>query len=105
MKTNNCIAVKVPDLERAKKFYGETLGLKLNSAETAENMLVYDTGELMLYIEKSENVQQPVPSFSASNIEEIKQKVKAEGCEIIWESNSGFWFKDPFGITYDVIKS
>lgn len=105
MRTNSCIGIKVPDLKKARKFYGDVLGLKIVEEESGEDMLVIDSGTLMIYIERSDVLQPPVPSFTAQNIDEIRQKVLDEGCEIIREFNSGFWFKDPFGITYDVIKS
>jgi catechol 2,3-dioxygenase-like lactoylglutathione lyase family enzyme len=105
MRTNSCIGIKVPDLQKARKFYGDVLGLKIVEEESGENLLVIDSGTLMIYIERSDMLQPPVPSFSVQNIDEIRQKVLNEGCEIISEFKNGFWFKDPFGITYDVISS
>jgi catechol 2,3-dioxygenase-like lactoylglutathione lyase family enzyme len=101
-KTNNCIGIKVGDLDKAEKFYSGVLGFTLKAK--TKKMLEYDTGHLMLYVEKSEVLQPPVPSLSVTSSEEAKTFLINNGCELVSEFKEGFWFKDPFGITYDVIQ-
>ncbi len=101
-KTNNCIAIKVSELDKAEKFYSGLLGFTLKSK--SEKTLEYDTGHLMLYVEKSDISQPPVPSISVANAEEAKELLINNGCKIVSEFKGGFWFNDPFGITYDVIQ-
>jgi catechol 2,3-dioxygenase-like lactoylglutathione lyase family enzyme len=44
----------VADLDRARGFYGETLGLELAEEETEEGVLVYKTGATRLVVYRSE---------------------------------------------------
>lgn len=101
-ETNNCVAIKVKNLEEAKKFYGEVLSLKLVS-ET-DSLLEFETGNFCLYVEKDNSPQSPVPSFTVASSEAAKDRLLKNGCTIVKEFKGGFWFKDPFGITYDIIE-
>jgi catechol 2,3-dioxygenase-like lactoylglutathione lyase family enzyme len=107
--------LSVTDLERAKKFYGETLGLKSDGV-IAEGHAVYEAGEgtfLVIY-ERSEpsKAENTAASFSVDDVEGTVQWLKDRG--VIFEEydspelktiNSiatigdlkGAWFKDPDG--------
>jgi catechol 2,3-dioxygenase-like lactoylglutathione lyase family enzyme len=100
---NTSIAIRVNDLDIAKKFYAETLGLKV-MYQTSE-MLVFDTGSFQLFIEKDDEVHPPVPSFTVESVSAAKEHLTGAGCSIVREFKGGFWFKDPFGIVYDVIEN
>jgi len=101
-KSNNCIGIKVNDLNKAENFYGNVMGFKL--MEKSGKLISFDTGHFILYVEKNENLQSPVPSFSVDNVSDTKDHLIKNGCEIVWETHGCFWFKDPFGIVYDVIQ-
>jgi catechol 2,3-dioxygenase-like lactoylglutathione lyase family enzyme len=101
-KTNGCIGLKVIDLDKAEKFYSEILKLQILSKN--ENQLVYNTGHLTFFIEKSDNAQAPVPSFSVDNFEEAKEILLNAGCEYIQGGKNWLWFKDPFGNVFDIIE-
>ena len=105
----------VTDIERAKKFYGGTLGLNMNQ-DLADGHLMYDAGDgtfLVIY-------ERPTPtkadntaaSFFVDDIEAVVQGLKDRG--VVFEEydfpgmktvNSiatmgnvrGAWFKDPDG--------
>jgi catechol 2,3-dioxygenase-like lactoylglutathione lyase family enzyme len=107
--------VSVTDLERAKKFYGETLGLK-SDGEIAEDHVVYEAGDgtfLVIYKRpqppKAENT---VAAFSVDDVEATVQWLKDRG--VVFEEYDspglktidsiatigelkGAWFKDPDG--------
>ena len=46
--------VAVADLERARRFYGDVLGLELSDRGTEEGVLVYRTGATQLVVYQSE---------------------------------------------------
>jgi catechol 2,3-dioxygenase-like lactoylglutathione lyase family enzyme len=100
---NTSIAIRVNDLGIAKKFYAETLGLKI-VYHTSE-MIVCDAGSFQLFIEKDDIPHPPVPSFTVESISAAKEHLTGAGCSIIREFKGGFWFKDLFGIVYDVIEN
>ena len=107
--------LSVTNLERAKKFYGETLGLKSNG-ELALDHVEYEAGEgtfLVIYVRpeppKAENT---AASFIVDDVEVIVKWLKERG--VVFEeydlpglktTNSiatlgdlkGAWFKDPDG--------
>lgn len=100
---NTSIAIRVNDLNIAKKFYAENLGLKI-VYQTSE-MLVFDTGSFQLFVEKDDHAHPPVPSFTVDDISQTKDHLIQAGSEIVREFKGGLWFKDPFGIVYDVIEN
>ena len=107
--------LSVTNLERAKKFYGDTLGLKSNG-KIAEGHVVFETGEdsyLVVYERpdppKAENT---VASFTVEDVEKTAQWLKDQG--VVFEEYDfpglrtvdgiatigdlkGCWFKDPDG--------
>ncbi|UCF98335.1 MAG: VOC family protein [Spirochaetaceae bacterium] len=107
--------LSVTDLQRAKKFYGETLGLKSNG-DLAEGHAVYEAGEgsfLVIYQRsdppKAENT---VASFGVDDVEGTVQWLKDRGVVFEEYDNPGLktvkgiatigdlkgaWFKDPDG--------
>jgi catechol 2,3-dioxygenase-like lactoylglutathione lyase family enzyme len=107
--------LSVTDLERAKKFYGETLGLKSDGV-IAEGHAVYEAGEgtfLVIY-ERSEpsKAENTAASFSVDDVEGTVQWLKDRGVTFeeydspeLKTINSiatigdlkGAWFKDPDG--------
>src|SRR5262249_38612484 len=107
--------VGVSDLDRARRFYGDVLGLRLLSAEPFA--LVFDAGGTMLRVT-------PVPQVTAApytvlgwqvdDVIAVGQTLRRAGIEPefysgleqdehgVWKSPAGakiLWFKDPDGNT------
>lgn len=101
-RSNRDIAVSVTDLASAERFYGGVLGFKLER-KTSEQ-LVYDAGHFTLYISEDEKAHLPVPSFTVENLREAKAYLVEHGAEIVSERKSSLYFRDPFGIVYDIIE-
>lgn len=102
-RSNNCVAIHLKSLAKAEKFYSNIMGFKLNNK--TKNQLEYDTGHFLLYINKSTKEQPPIPSFNVKNINKAKKHLKDAGCKILVDRDNSLYFKDPFGIVYDIIES
>jgi catechol 2,3-dioxygenase-like lactoylglutathione lyase family enzyme len=107
--------VATTDAERAKRFYGETLGLRL--VEDAEWAVVYDANGTMLRIQKAHAVVTPPYTTLGWRVPDIEATVRAlteRGVAFarypgmpqddlgIWTTPDGAkvaWFKDPEGHT------
>ena len=115
--------LSVTDLERAKKFYGGTLGLKSNG-ELAEGHVAYEAGEgsFLLIYERSEppKAENTVASFLVDDVEGTVQWLKDRG--VVFEEydlpglktvngmatmgdTKGGWFKDPDGNILAVVST
>lgn len=101
-RSNNCVSVQVPDLRKAEAFYSGVLGFRLLSKSTSQ--LEYDTGRFVLTILKGAKVRSPIPSFTVINAATAKAHLEQNGCEIIEDHGRSLFFKDPFGVVYDVIE-
>ena len=101
-RSNNCVAVDLPDLKQAEAFYSGVLGFRL-LAKTA-SQLEYDTGRFLLYVKKAAKVRAPIPSFTVINAQAAREHLVQSGCEIIEDRGVSLHFKDPFGIVYDVVE-
>ena len=101
-RSNNCVAIHLKDLNGAAKFYGEVLGFKLRSK--SRRQLEFETGHFLLYVNKARKVQPPVPSFSVKNLKDARQLLKENGCRIVAGWGGALYFKDPFGVVFDVIE-
>ena len=113
-KTSNAI-VAVSDLERARAFYTDTLGLEL-AEEAMQGVLRYRTGDSWLVVYRSENVRPGSGNAVAWNgggdVEAIADTLRAKGVRLEEypalgmridrgvHTSAGFaaiWFKDPDG--------
>ena len=101
-RSNNCVSVEVPDLKKAEAFYSGVLGFRLLAKTTAQ--LEYDTGRFLLYINKGSKVRSPIPSFTVISTSAAKTHLKEHGCEIVEDHGKSLYFRDPFGLIYDVIE-
>lgn len=99
------VAMHVPDLGEAERFYGRVLGLRLQTRSNTQ--LVYDAGELTLYINLDDTGTLPfIPAFLVPDLAAAKARLKDAGVEIrkVWGSKS-MYIVDPFGTTLDVTES
>jgi catechol-2,3-dioxygenase len=101
-RSNNCIAIHLTSLAKAERFYSDVLGFKLRSK--TRSSLEYDTGTLMLYLNRSTKAQPPTPSFSVKSVAKAKKLLKGARCQILVDRGSSLYFRDPFGNIFDVIE-
>lgn len=119
MLTNSKLyaVLSTTDIERAKKFYGETLGLKPKTQEGApEDHIMFEAGNgagLLVYLRsdppKAENT---VAGFDVANLEEEMAELRSKGVTFEEYDFPGLktengvasmgnmkssWFKDPDG--------
>ncbi len=101
-RSNNCVAIHLKSLAKAERFYGDVLGFKLKSK--TKDSLEFDTGVIRLYVNKASKMQPPTPSFSVKSIARAKLLLKGAGCKIVVDWGGALYFRDPFGIVFDVIE-
>ncbi len=101
-RSNNCVAVHVKSLAKAERFYGDVLGFRLRGK--TKSSLEFDTGLLRLFVNRSRKAQPPIPSFSVKNIARAKRLLKGAGCRIIVDRGGSLYFRDPFGMVFDVVE-
>jgi catechol 2,3-dioxygenase-like lactoylglutathione lyase family enzyme len=102
-RSNNCVAIHLEDITAAENFY--TNVMKFTLVTRSEAYLEYDTGHFLLYVNRDLNTQPPIPSFTVKDILTARQSLVENGCTILREDRNSLYFRDPFGITYDVIES
>ena len=102
------IAVPTQDLERAQKFYGETLGLQRNSNST-DTWVEYETGNVTLALVQPEQIGVPFTPlplaavvFRVPDVDAARTQLEAEGVEFTmatFDSGvcNGAAFTDPDG--------
>ncbi|WP_433975192.1 VOC family protein [Tunturiibacter lichenicola] len=108
--------ITIIDVDRAKSFYGDTLGLRLVSEEPPF-ALVYDANGIMLRLGMGKELP-PTPGtvlgWQVTEIDSVVQSLKTAGVQFerygfleqddsgIWTAPTGAkvaWFKDPDGNT------
>jgi catechol 2,3-dioxygenase-like lactoylglutathione lyase family enzyme len=115
--------IAVKNLETAKKFYEETLGLTQIGAEGQEEVIVFRSGSSTIYVYKSQyagtNQATALTWVVGKDIEGVVQELKAKGVtfehyddmpDVTREDDihvSGnmkvAWFKDPDGNILNII--
>lgn len=101
-RSNNCVRVHLPDLKQAEAFYTGVLGFRL--LEKSATQLEYDTGRFLLCVNKANSSLAPIPSFTVISMKAAKAHLVANGCEILEDRGTSLYFRDPFGMIYDVIE-
>ena len=116
LKDKNAIAnIAVKDLETAKRFYQDVLGLQLIDSNTPE-VVVFKSGNSMIIVYKSDyagtNKATVMTWTVGDNIEEVVQALKAKGITFEHYNMSNItlegdihvdgqmkvaWFRDPDG--------
>jgi len=115
-----CATMAVKDLDVAKKFYGETLGLK-DPKEDQAGVLFKSGGGSAIYIYQSEFAGTNKATYAAwnvSDVEAIVKELKDKGIEfntfdmpgVTWEGDiavmgpmKAAWFSDPDGNILNVV--
>jgi catechol 2,3-dioxygenase-like lactoylglutathione lyase family enzyme len=101
-KSNNCVAIHLSDITAAENFYTNVMKFRLLAR--SETQLEYDTGHFLLYVNRDLNTQPPIPSFTVRDIGSARNCLLENGCTILREDVNSLYFRDPFGITYDLIE-
>jgi hypothetical protein len=78
--------------------------MKFRLLTRSEAHLEYDTGNFHLHVNSDLNTE-PFPSFTVKDIEAARRCLLENGCVILRENGKSLHFRDPFGITYDVIEA
>ena len=103
-RTNTDVAIHVSDLDAALAFYGGVLGFAL--VERTATHLALDTGAFRLWINRAtDGAMAFVPSLDVANVPLARDLLLRAGCEIVRDAGdgTGFYVRDPFGFTIDVI--
>jgi catechol 2,3-dioxygenase-like lactoylglutathione lyase family enzyme len=100
--SKNCVAIHLTDITAAENFY--TNVMKFPLLAKSEGHLEYDAGRFLLYINRDLNTQPPIPSFTVMDIQAARHCLVDNGCTILREDRHSLYFRDPFGITYDLIE-
>ena len=101
-KSNNCVAIHLEDITAAESFYTNVMKFRLLTK--SEEHLEYETGHFLLYVNRDLNTQPPIPSFTVKDIGAARKFLLENGCVILRDDDKSLYFRDPFGITYDVIE-
>jgi catechol 2,3-dioxygenase-like lactoylglutathione lyase family enzyme len=102
------IRVPVKDIEEAKHFYGELLGLPLNPNSPGDDWLEFEAGNVTLAVmtpHTHEYEFSPLPSgtlaLRVADVAEAKAKLEAAGVQVndMWDSGKcrGAEVRDPSG--------
>jgi catechol 2,3-dioxygenase-like lactoylglutathione lyase family enzyme len=102
------IRVPVRDIEQAKHFYGELLGLEQNPNSPADDWIEYEVGNVTLAVMTPETHDyefRPLPpgtlALRVADVAEAKAKLEAAGVEVneMWDSGvcRGAGLEDPDG--------
>ena len=102
------IRVPVRDIEKAKHFYGEVLGLEQNPNSAAHDWVEYETGNVTLAVMTPHTHDYeftPLPpgtiALGVPDVAEAKAKLEAAGVQVneMWDSGvcHGAGLRDPAG--------
>ncbi len=101
-RANKDIAIHIPDVALAARFYGESLGFPLVN-RGADN-LEFDMGALRLYVNQSATkALSYIPSFDVANRAMAGRHLEAAGCRAV-SCGASVYFTDPFGFLFDIIE-
>jgi catechol 2,3-dioxygenase-like lactoylglutathione lyase family enzyme len=101
-ETDTNIAIHIPDLAKARQFYTEVLGFTL--LEETDERLVLATGSLTLFVAKDDLIMPFIPALGVNDLDEARRHLESCDVKIVrdFAPTRSFYFKDPFGIVWDV---
>jgi len=102
-RSNDCVAIYLRDITAAENFY--TNVMKFQLLARSDTHLEYDTGQFRLCVNRDLKPAAPVPNFTVENILTAKRSLLENGCIILREDTTSLYFRDSFGIAYDLIQS
>jgi catechol 2,3-dioxygenase-like lactoylglutathione lyase family enzyme len=101
-RSNDSVAIHLKDITAAENFYTNVMKFSLLTKSDAQ--LEYDTGNFLLCVNRDLNTQPPIPSFTVKDIRVARRFLLENGCIILREDQGSLYFRDTFGITYDVVE-
>lgn len=100
-KFSNCLALQVPDLDRAVAFYHRVMGLEITFHEKDGAEL--HAGPYRLFLDPGAHLG-PIMEFLVPDVEIAKGELLEVGCEVVrWEGAGGAcYLRDPFGFLFNL---
>jgi catechol 2,3-dioxygenase-like lactoylglutathione lyase family enzyme len=97
------IGFQVNDLEKAKHFYENVLGFKEPEKSEVEEVEFPTNHNSIFLMQGNENLG-PIMEFVVKDLEEAKQHLVENGCEIVRWKGKGrdCYVRDPFGMVFNV---
>ena len=97
------IGFQVNDLEKAKQFYENVLGLKEPEKSDVEELEFQTNHNSIFLMQGNENLV-PIMEFVVEDLEEAKRHLVENGCEIVRWKGKGqdCYVRDPFGMVFNV---
>jgi len=97
------IGFQVNDLEKAKHFYENVLGLKEPEKSDVEELEFQTNHNSIFLMQGNENLG-PIMEFVVEDLEEAKRHLVENGCEIVRWKGKGrdCYVRDPFGMVFNV---
>jgi predicted enzyme related to lactoylglutathione lyase len=98
------ILIQAPDPQKAASFYVEQLGFTITGE--MPHMINLHGSHINLFIERGPALG-PVLEVTVDNVEEAKQRLVENGCEIVKDEPDfpRCYVKDPFGLIYNLTAS
>jgi catechol 2,3-dioxygenase-like lactoylglutathione lyase family enzyme len=101
-RSNRCVAIHLPSLAKAERFYSDILGF--TRKRKSRTCLEYDTGELGLYVNRAKVSQPTTACFRVQSIIRGWQLLRDAGGEIVTDRGPSLYFRDPFGNLFDGVE-
>jgi catechol 2,3-dioxygenase-like lactoylglutathione lyase family enzyme len=101
--SNNSVVIHLTDITAAENFY--TNVMKFTLLARSEGRLEYDAGHFLLYVNRDLNTEPPIPGFTVRDIKATRHSLVDNGCTILREDEKSLFFRDLFGITYDLMEA
>jgi catechol 2,3-dioxygenase-like lactoylglutathione lyase family enzyme len=104
---NNELALHVPDPAAAEIFYTRTLGCTV--FDRTPDCVSLTSGSLRLYLLRDpvRTHDAVIPSFDVPDCDAAMERLQAAGCTLVPigpHAPGGFYVRDPFGVTFDLIQ-
>lgn len=104
---NNELALHVPDPGAAAVFYAQVMGGHIVSRTT--DCIEVTSGALRLFLlrDPAPTHDVVVPSFDVPDRDRALKQLQAAGCTLVPigpHAPDGFYVRDPFGVTFDLIE-
>jgi predicted enzyme related to lactoylglutathione lyase len=98
---SRCICLQVEDVEQAKDFYKNVIGLEENGESEATEFIA---GVNRIFLDQGNTAMGPILEFVVSDIEAAKEKLLQAGCQVVrWEGKGNCcYMRDPFGFVFNL---
>ncbi len=101
-RTNTDVNIYISDLAKAEEFYGDTMGFR--QVSKSKDHLEYDSGALRLNIHCGDPSRLFIPSIDVNDLAGASQYLENAGCILIQLPGGGLYFRDPFGLLFELVE-